>query len=164
MLRHQLTVPRRQNNRPHLDDEYRSLLGVIADDRSEPGGTGRCGNTVVIAGVDGATYTYCHLSAVAVNTNDQVEAGQAIGLSGGRPGAPGAGNTTGPHLHLSIRAYGQEVCPQPVLLGILRGTPVPPTAAPSTGCFTPGTSTDWSSWLDQSLARMNRSDAQAAFR
>lgn len=33
MLRHQLTVPRRQNNRPHLDDEYRSLLGVIADDR-----------------------------------------------------------------------------------------------------------------------------------
>ena len=129
-----------------------------------PGSPGRCGNTIVITGIDGAVYTYCHLSAIAVSVDDQVQAGQAIGLSGGRPGEPGAGNTTGPHLHLSIRAYGQSVCPQPVLLGILRGTPVPPTAAPSTGCFTPGTSTDWSSWLDQSLARMNRPDAQAALR
>ena len=127
-----------------------------------PTSPGRCGNTIVITGIDGAVYTYCHLSAVAVSADDQVQAGQAIGLSGGRPGEPGAGNTTGPHLHLSIRAYGQSVCPQPVLLGILRGTPVPTTAAPSTGCFTPGTSTDWSSWLDQSLARMNRPDARAA--
>ena len=78
-----------------------------------PGSPGHCGNTVVIAGIDGAAYTYCHLSAVAVSTDDQVQAGQAIGLSGGRPGASGAGNTTGPHLHLSIRAYGQAVCPQP---------------------------------------------------
>ncbi len=118
-----------------------------------PGGAGRCGNTIVITGIDGAVYTYCHLSAVAVRADDQVQAGQAIGLSGGRPGAPGAGNTTGPHLHLSIRAYGQSVCPQPVLLGILRGTPVPPTAAPSTGCYTPEASIDWGAWLDAVLQR-----------
>ena len=72
-----------------------------------------------------------HLSIVTVSAGDDVVAGQAIGLSGGEPGTPGAGNTTGPHLHLGIRAYGQPVCPQPLLLAILRGTPIPPTAAPT---------------------------------
>lgn len=118
-----------------------------------PGGSGRCGNTLVVSGTDGATYTYCHLSAVAVDVGDPVTAGQAVGLSGGQPGAPGAGNTTGPHLHLSIRVYGQAVCPQPVMLSILRGVPIPATAAPSRGCFHPGPSTDWVAWLDAVLLR-----------
>ncbi|MEZ5230266.1 MAG: M23 family metallopeptidase [Acidimicrobiales bacterium] len=109
--------------------------------------------TVIITGTDGATYTYCHLSAVAVAAGDDVTAGQAIGLSGGQPGAPGAGNTTGPHLHLGIRVYGQSVCPQPLLLAILRGTPIPPTAAPTSGCYHPGPATDWPNWLDNALAR-----------
>jgi len=114
----------------------------------EPGEPGRCGNTVIIAGADGATYTYCHLFAVTVITGQTVIAGQGIGLTGGEPGTPGAGNSTGPHLHLGIRAYGQAVCPQPLLLAILRGTPMPPPAAPTSGCYTPGPSTDWPTWLD----------------
>ncbi len=117
----------------------------------EPDRGGRCGNTIVLTGVDGIAYTYCHLSSVAVTAGDDVLAGQPMGLSGGQPGAPGAGNTTGPHLHLSIRAYGQAVCPQPILLAILRNTPIPPTAAPSSGCFHPGPSTSWPSWLDAAL-------------
>lgn len=119
------------------------------------GDEGRCGNTIVLTGIDGATYTYCHLSDVAISTGDHVIAGQAIGLSGGQPGTPGAGNTTAPHLHLGIRAYGQAVCPQPLLLAILRGTPIPPPAAPTTGCSVPGPTTNWSTWLDQALARTN---------
>ena len=111
-----------------------------------PGGS-TCGNTVIIAGVDGATYTYCHLSAVFVVSGQVVTAGQGVGLTGGQPGSPGAGTTTGPHLHLGIQAYGQSVCPQPVLLGIIRGTLIPPTAAPTIGCYFPGPSTDWSAWL-----------------
>ena len=35
-----------------------------------------------------------------------------------------------------------------LLLAILRGTPIPPPAAPTTGCFYPGPSTDWAAWLD----------------
>ena len=96
--------------------------------------SGGCGNTIIIAGIDGATYTYCHRSAVAVAVGADVTAGQALGLSGGEPGTPGAGNTTGPHLHLGIRAYGQAVCPQSLLLAILRRSPIPPTAAPTSGC------------------------------
>lgn len=118
-----------------------------------PASGGRCGNTIIIAGTDGATYIYCHLSTVAVAVGDDVSAGQAIGVSGGQPGTPGAGNTTGPHLHLGIRAYGQAVCPQPLLLAILRGTPIPPTAAPTSGCYHPGPATDWPTWLDNALAR-----------
>ncbi|MFN3217663.1 MAG: peptidoglycan DD-metalloendopeptidase family protein [Acidimicrobiales bacterium] len=113
-----------------------------------PASGGRCGNTVIIAGTDQATYTYCHLTTVAVTADDNVTAGQTIGLSGGQPGTPGAGNTTGPHLHLAITAYGRAVCPQPLLLAIIRGTPIPPTAAPTTGCYYPGPSTNWPAWLD----------------
>ena len=116
-----------------------------------PGNGGRCGNTVSIAGTDGATYTYCHLSTIAVAAGQDVVAGQTIGLTGGEPGTLGAGNTTGPHLHLGIRAYSQAVCPQPLLLAILRATPIPPTAAPTSGCYHPGPTTNWSTWLDQAL-------------
>ena len=117
-----------------------------------PNGPGRCGNTVVIEGVDGARYTYCHLSLVTVAAGDPVAAGDVIGFSGGQPGTPGAGNTTGPHLHLSVRVYGQSVCPQPMFLGIIRQTPIPPTAAPSNGCITGQAGTDWSVWLAQATS------------
>ncbi|MGF1599989.1 MAG: peptidoglycan DD-metalloendopeptidase family protein [Acidimicrobiales bacterium] len=114
----------------------------------QPGGPGRCGNTVILSGSDGATYTYCHFAAVTVIAGQTVVAGQGLGLTGGQPGTPGAGNTTGPHLHLGIRSYGNVVCPQPLLLAILRDTPIPPAAAPTTGCYYPGPSTDWAAWLD----------------
>lgn len=111
--------------------------------------SGRCGNTVVVAGVDGASYTYCHLTAVVVAPGQGVAAGQLLGATGGTPGAPGAGNTTGPHLHLGIRVHGQAVCPQPILVAILLGDSVPPAVAPTAGCVTGTDTTDWISWLEE---------------
>ena len=136
---------------------YAMADGVVATVVSSagiytPGGPGRCGNTVVIDGIDGARYTYCHLTLVTVATGDQVTAGDVVGFSGGQPGTPGAGNTTGPHLHLSVRVYGQSVCPQPMLLGIIRQTPIPPTAAPSSGCISGQPGTDWWAWLTQAAS------------
>jgi len=49
-----------------------------------------------------ASVTYCHLSAIDVTAGQQVVAGQPVGRSGGQPGTPGAGNSTGPHLHPHI--------------------------------------------------------------
>ena len=99
-------------------------------------GLSRCGNIVVIEGVDQIRYTYCHLSQVAVTTGDPVEAGQLIGATGGQPGTPGAGNTTGPHLHLGMRGQGRSLCPQGLLTSILDGAPINPLTLPSTGCIT----------------------------
>ena len=114
-----------------------------------PSDPNRCGTTVAISGVDGASYTYCHLSQLAVEQGQVVGAGTLIGLSGGQPGTSGAGRTTGPHLHLSIRLGGSSVCPQPILVAIYRGTPINPAIAPSVGCITGRPVTNWPAWLDQ---------------
>ena len=37
-----------------------------------PADSNRCGNTVTIAGIDGAVYTYCHLSSVSVSVGQTV--------------------------------------------------------------------------------------------
>jgi len=118
-----------------------------------PADPNRCGTTIATAGDDGAHYVYCHLSRIDVRAGDLVVAGQQIGLSGGTPGAPGAGNTTGPHLHLGIRVDGVTVCPQPLLLSIHRGAPISPTDAPTSGCSSPGSELDWPTWLDQNHPR-----------
>lgn len=48
---------------------------------------------------DGSKSRYLHMSAVAVSPGERVEVGGFIGETGGEPGTPGAGPTTGPHLH-----------------------------------------------------------------
>lgn len=120
-----------------------SNAGTFPDDPN------RCGTTVAIAGVDGAAYTYCHLSQIAVAPGQVVSAGMPIGLSGGQPGTPGAGNTTGPHLHLGVRFGGATVCPQPLLLAVYRANPISPAIAPTVGCVQGRQTTNWGKWLDQ---------------
>jgi murein DD-endopeptidase MepM/ murein hydrolase activator NlpD len=77
------------------------------------GGTSdsKCGSTVSMkvphkGSPSGYSYVnYCHLSKVAsgIVKGSTVKGGQLIGYSGGKKGDYGAGNTTGPHLHLTIR-------------------------------------------------------------
>ncbi|MBQ8334160.1 MAG: peptidoglycan DD-metalloendopeptidase family protein [Clostridia bacterium] len=68
------------------------------------------GNYVSVAGDDGLTYYYCHLSARHVTAGEYVAAGQIIGLEGS------TGRSTGSHLHLEVRrADGITVSPADVL-------------------------------------------------
>lgn len=48
--------------------------------------------------------TYCHLSQRDVKKGQSVSRGQQIGLSGGQRGHPGAGTSTGEHLHFSVQS------------------------------------------------------------
>jgi hypothetical protein len=98
--------------------------------------SGACGGTVVLASDDGHRYTYCHASQVLVEDGETVAAGQALLLTGGRPGAPGAGRSTGPHLHLAIYVGGVAVCPQPLVQQWAQGIPADPAGAPRDGCTT----------------------------
>jgi|688.fasta_scaffold255235_3 hypothetical protein len=63
------------------------------------------GNQVTIKHeVDGQKYysRYAHLSRIDVSPGERVKQGDRIGLSGGVKGAPGSGNSDGPHLHFEL--------------------------------------------------------------
>jgi len=64
---------------------------------------------------------YLHLSQIDVSSGTVLPVGGRVGLSGGGVGIPGAGRTTGPHLHLEIwrgKPYAKgstPVDPEPLL-------------------------------------------------
>jgi Peptidase family M23 len=99
------------------------------------------GNYVLIKGSDGNTYRYGHLSSLGVATGATVGGGSDLGASGGKKGAPGSGNSTGPHLHFEVRsAAGAEVNPMSYVS--TSGTPGAATAAGQEEAGPPGITYD----------------------
>lgn len=80
---------------------FATLTGVVVW-ASE---NGAYGNLVV---VEAGRYQawYAHLSRIDVAVGDGLVHGAVLGLSGGQPGAVGAGSSGGPHLHYAIRLRG----------------------------------------------------------
>jgi len=83
---------------------YMVTPGVItrADGRNATG----YGNVIYVKHDDGIITRYGHMSQMDVSVGDRVEYGDLIGLTGGAKGAPGAGNSTGPHLHWEYHENG----------------------------------------------------------
>ncbi len=69
------------------------------------------GNYVMIIHANGLATLYAHMSRLDVVQDQYVTQGEVIGLSGGRAGSPGAGFSTGPHLHFEVREDGIPVDP-----------------------------------------------------
>jgi peptidoglycan hydrolase-like protein with peptidoglycan-binding domain len=128
-------LPRSEYDDPHHDYPAIDLpVGTGTDAFAVTSGrisyaSGDCGLGIILAGSDGVTYTYCHLSARRVSSGASVSPGQFIGDTGN------TGNSTGPHLHFQIRAGGSLRCPQRMLLALYDGTSVPsPSSLPTSGC------------------------------
>ena len=60
---------------------------------------------------------YAHLSKWYVVPGQKIKQGELIGLSGGRPGDPGSGSSTGPHLHFETRTLPDDEPFEPRFLG-----------------------------------------------
>ncbi len=60
------------------------------------------GNNLSILHPNGVVTTYGHIAVSLVNPGDQVSQGQIIALMGGQPGTPGAGMSTGCHVHFGV--------------------------------------------------------------
>lgn len=81
--------------------------GVIIEAGNLPG----YGNTVIIDHGRGTISRYAHLSRISAQRGATVGQGDVIGLSGGERGAPGSGNSRGPHVHYEVRRGGRAVNP-----------------------------------------------------
>lgn len=107
--------------KPHTGIDYATPLGThaqsIADGVVKVASDPMLGDNVRVVSSGSQEWVYGHLSQVNVSTGQHVSAGDVLGLTGGIPGTPGAGHSTGAHLHLTA---------------LQNGVPVDPTAALTT--------------------------------
>jgi len=73
------------------------------------------GNTLTVEHANGWESRYAHLLTFPVDAGETVAAGQIIAETGGGQGPPGAGFSTGPHLHYELREHGIAVDPYPLV-------------------------------------------------
>lgn len=87
-------------------DPVYSAFGGVVRVASRMGGYGYC---VVVRHPNGLETLYGHLSKISVQPNQQVAAGDIVGLGGS------TGNSTGPHLHFECRFLYQTFDPEWIL-------------------------------------------------
>ena len=104
----------KRGNHIHQGNDYSKSAGTpisliqegtvaVANMNYDPGGWGA---VVEVRHRDGSLSRYAHLSKISVAAGSKITPGQVIGYTGGAAGAPGSGNSTGPHLHFEYLPAG----------------------------------------------------------
>ncbi len=83
--------------------------GVVIASTNRYAGEDKWGELVIIEHANGLRSLYAHLDKRLVKEGDRVAAGQQIGTSGA------SGKATGPHLHMEVSRYGENIDPQALL-------------------------------------------------
>lgn len=78
------------------------VLKVKLTDSTSESAFGGAGNHLTILHPNGVVTMYGHIATSFVSPGEQVSRGQIIALMGGQPGTPGAGKSTGCHLHFGV--------------------------------------------------------------
>lgn len=83
------------------DPIYAAAAGTVQ--RIMYGWNGGAGNYVTILHPNGVVTMYGHVQTSLVVPGQEVSQGDIIALVGGKPGTPGAGKSTGCHVHFDVR-------------------------------------------------------------
>jgi len=83
------------------DPVYAAAAGTVQ--RLAYGWNGGGGNNIRVEHPNGVVTYYGHIQKSLVSAGQQVSQGDIIGLMGGEPGTPGAGISTGCHVHFDVR-------------------------------------------------------------
>jgi hypothetical protein len=107
--------PRDNSKNPQISSNHRGIdYGVAVGTKIVAAANGivthagvhaQYGNYIIIKHGKKSTL-YGHLSKILVKVGQRVSGGEMIAKSGGKKGAPGAGTSTGPHLHFEVRDNG----------------------------------------------------------
>lgn len=80
---------------------YAAAQGTVL--KVKYGWNGGAGNYISILHPNGIVTMYGHLASMLVSPGQGVSQGQMIATMGGKPGTPGAGKSTGCHVHFGVR-------------------------------------------------------------
>ncbi|MDV3492446.1 M23 family metallopeptidase [Chryseobacterium arthrosphaerae] len=95
----------------HYENIYAVMDGVVTGSGWDPGGGG---NYIKVRHFNRFETAYLHLSEVYYKVGEPVKAGFIIGKSGN------TGNSTGPHLHFSVKEFGQRINPADFLNDLIK--------------------------------------------
>jgi murein DD-endopeptidase MepM/ murein hydrolase activator NlpD len=112
---HPIFGTKKMHNGIDLKASYENVYSVLDGIVTESGWDSKGGgNYIKVKHFNRFETSYLHLSEIYYQTGEKVKAGFIIGKSGN------SGNSTGPHLHFSVKEFGQSINPSHFLNDLIK--------------------------------------------
>ena len=112
---HPIFGTKKKHNGIDLKASYENVYSVMDGIVTATGWDSKGGgNFIKVKHFDRFETSYLHLSEIYYRAGEQVKAGFIIGKSGN------SGNSTGPHLHFSVKEFGQSINPSRFLNDLIK--------------------------------------------